>query len=55
MKSFLQNEILNFPNLLPTHDKLISNNIDKIVFIHFNTSSGSFFWFDACKVYCFHE
>ena len=55
MKSFLQNEIVIFPNPLPTHGNFISNNIDKIVFILFITSSGSFFWFEACTVYFFHE
>ena len=28
--------------------------IDKIVFLLFNTSSGFFFQFEACMIYCFH-
>ena len=32
----------------------MSYNVDKIVFIDFNTSSGFFFQFEACIIYYFH-
>ena len=43
LKSFLQNKIV-----------FISYNVDKIVFILFNTSIGFFFQLEACMIYCFH-
>ena len=41
-------------SLFNTHWEFISYNIDKIVFILINNSSGFFFQFDACLIYCFH-
>ena len=37
-----------------THGECISYNIDEIVFILFTTSSGFFFQFESCIIYCFH-
>ena len=36
------------------HGEFISYNVDKIVFILFNTSSDFFFQFEGCLIYCFH-
>ena len=36
------------------HGKSISYNIDKIVFILFNTSCVLFFQFETFIIYCFH-
>ena len=48
---FLQNEIVNFPHLIlmtKTSPITLTN-----CFSSFNTSSGFFFQFEACTIYCF--
>ena len=54
LKSFVQNEIINFPHLtlMPNLSPIML--IKLFLFFTFKTSGGFSFQFEACIIYCFH-
>ena len=46
----MQDQINCYLSSFNTHGKFVSNNVNEIL----NTSSGFFFQFEACLIYCFH-